>query len=93
MSFFSIAPNQMAKYPEWLNLFLVDIILPCIAILSIALKIILKNGKDIVRELFQDQPNLKEIMVSNSAQFGVAIINLTSSSKVHPNGFGDPQAT
>ena len=82
----------MAKYPGWLNLFLVDIILPCVAILSIALKIVLKNGKDIVRELFQDQPNLKEIMVSHSLQFGVAIINSASSSKVHPNGSENSQA-
>ena len=39
------------EYPAWLIVFLSQIILPMIGVVIIAVKIILKNGKDMSREL------------------------------------------
>ena len=49
--FFSLPPAQLAKYPAWLIVFLGKIILPMIGMVIIAIKIIMKNGKDMSREL------------------------------------------
>ena len=48
---FSLPQDQLAKYPAWLIVFLGKIILPMIGMVIIAIKIIMKNGKDMRREL------------------------------------------
>ena len=48
---FSLPPDQLAKYPAWLIVFLSQIILPMIGVVIIAIKIVMKNGKDMRREL------------------------------------------
>ena len=40
------------KFPAWLIVFLSRIVLPMIGLLIIAIKIIMKNGKDISQKLF-----------------------------------------
>ena len=49
---FSLPQDQLAKYPAWLIVFLGKIILPMIGVVIIAIKIIMKNGKDISQKLF-----------------------------------------
>ena len=49
---FSVSPDQLEKYPNWMLLFIHQIIVPLVAMSIIALKIILKNGKAMKRELF-----------------------------------------
>ena len=43
-------PNEMAEYPNWLTIYLLQVILPMVGVVVIALKILLKNGKDLKRE-------------------------------------------
>ena len=46
---FSIPPNEMALYPNWLILYVIRIVIPMIMLLLVALKILIKSGKDIKR--------------------------------------------
>ena len=48
--YFSLSPDQLEGYP--IKLFIHQIIVPMVAMSIIALKIILKNGKAMKRELF-----------------------------------------
>ena len=48
---YSVPPNQLGDYPSWLIVFFYNIIFPMLGISAIALKIVLKNGKDLRREL------------------------------------------
>ena len=47
--FSSILPNEMAMYPNWLILYIKQIILPMVVMVIIALKILLKFGRDLQR--------------------------------------------
>ena len=49
--FFRLPPDQLAEYPAWLIVFLSQIILPMIGFVVIAIKIIMRNGRDMSREL------------------------------------------
>ena len=42
----------MTKYPSWLVDYMGQIILPMVGVVIIAIKIVLKNGKDIAKRLF-----------------------------------------
>ena len=42
-------PNEMALYPNWLILYVIRIVIPMIMLLLVALKILIKSGKDIKR--------------------------------------------
>ena len=46
---FSMPPNEMALYPNWLILYVIRIVIPMIMLLLVALKILIKSGKDIKR--------------------------------------------
>ena len=48
---FSLPPDQLAKYPAWLIVFLCQIILPMIGVVIIAIKITMISGKHMRREL------------------------------------------
>ena len=48
---FSLPPDKLVEFPAWLIVFMSQIILPMIGVLIIAVKIMLKNGKDMSREL------------------------------------------
>ena len=48
---FSIRVNQLGDYPIWLAMYIAQIVLPMIGLSAIAVKIVLKNGKDMRREL------------------------------------------
>ena len=48
---FSLPQDQLAKYPAWLIVFLCQIILPMFGVVIIAIKIIVKSGKLMRREL------------------------------------------
>ena len=50
--FFRISPDQFGKYPAWLIIYISQIILPMVGIIAVALKIILRSGKDMHREFF-----------------------------------------
>ena len=52
-TFFRLTPNQLALYPNWILLYLLKIILPMLAMVAIASKILIKNGKELRREFFQ----------------------------------------
>ena len=43
--------DQLAEYPAWLIVFLSQIILPMIGFVIIAIKILMRNGRDMSREL------------------------------------------
>ena len=43
--------NKLGEYPVWLFMFIGQIILPMCGVASVAIKILVKNGKDIQREL------------------------------------------
>ena len=47
--FSSMLPNEMAMYPNWLILYIKQIILPMVVMVIIALKILLKFGRDLQR--------------------------------------------
>ena len=40
-------PNTMALYPNWLILYVLDIVIPMIMLALGALKILIKSGKDL----------------------------------------------
>ena len=67
--FHSVPPNQLGDYPAWFILFFYHIILPMLGVIAIALKIILKNGKDLRRELFgvSFQPIASSIVATSIA--------------------------
>ena len=46
---FSIPPNEMALYPNWLILYVLRIVIPMTMLLLVALKILIKSGKDLQR--------------------------------------------
>ena len=45
-----MAPNEMALYPNWLILYVLRIIIPMLILVIVALKILIKSGRDIQRE-------------------------------------------
>ena len=47
---YRIPPNQLAVYPNWLTAYFLQIAVPMLGMVSIAFKIMLKNGKDLRRE-------------------------------------------
>ena len=44
---FSMPPNQMALYPNWLIVYVLRVIVPMLMLIIIGVKILLKNGKEI----------------------------------------------
>ena len=42
-------PNQMALYPNWLIVYVLRVIVPMLILFFIAVKIVLKSGKEIQR--------------------------------------------
>ena len=42
-------PNQMALYPEWLLVYVLRVIVPMLILIIIAVKILLKSGREIQR--------------------------------------------
>jgi hypothetical protein len=46
---FSMPPNIMALYPNWLILYVLDNVIPMIMLLLGALKILIKSGRDLQR--------------------------------------------
>ena len=40
-------PNQMALYPNWLIVYVLRVIVPMLMLIIIAVKILLKSGKEI----------------------------------------------
>ena len=44
--------NKLGDYPVWLFMFIGQIILPMLGVASVAIKILVKNGKDMQRELW-----------------------------------------
>ena len=59
---FSIPPNEMALYPNWLILYVLRIVIPMIMLVLVALKIVIKSGKDLQREFDIDLKHLPFIM-------------------------------
>ena len=45
-------PNQMALYPNWLIVYVIRIIVPMLMLIIVALKILLKSGKEIQRAYY-----------------------------------------
>ena len=45
-----MAPNEMALYPNWLILYVFRIIIPMLILVIVALRILIKSGRDIQRE-------------------------------------------
>ena len=50
--YFSLPIDQLHKYPIWLLLFLQNYIVPFLAFAAISIKIVVKSGRVISRELF-----------------------------------------
>ena len=44
-----MSPNQMAMYPEWLFVYILRVIVPMLILIIIAVKILLKSGREIQR--------------------------------------------
>ena len=42
-------PNEMASYPNWLIVYVLRVIVPMLILFFIAVKIVLKSGKEIQR--------------------------------------------
>ena len=51
--------NQMALYPNWLIVYILRVIIPMLMLIIIALKILLKSGKEIQREF-----DIKDVITS-----------------------------
>ena len=49
---FSLPVDELGKYPVWLIIYVCQVILPMIGLVVIALKIELKFGKEVRREIF-----------------------------------------
>ena len=47
-----MSPNQMALYPNWLIVYVIRILVPMLMLIIIALKILLKSGKEIQRAYY-----------------------------------------
>ena len=43
-------PNEMALYPNWLILYVLRIVIPMLMLVLVALKILIKSGRDLQRE-------------------------------------------
>jgi hypothetical protein len=48
----SLTIDELGKYPVWLLLYVCQVILPMIGLVVIAMKIELKFGKEVRREIF-----------------------------------------
>ena len=48
----SLPVDELGKYPVWLIIYVCQVILPMIGLVVIALKIELKFGKEVRREIF-----------------------------------------
>ena len=46
---FSMPPNQMALYPNWLIVYVLRVIVPMLMLIIIGVKILLKSGREIKR--------------------------------------------
>ena len=46
---FSMPPNEMALYPNWLILYVLRIVIPMLMLVLVALKILIKSGRDLQR--------------------------------------------
>ena len=46
---FRMPPNEMALYPNWLIVYVLRVIVPMLILFFIAVKIVLKSGKEIKR--------------------------------------------
>ena len=46
---FSMPPNEMALYPNWLILYGLRIVIPMLMLVLVALKILIKSGRDLKR--------------------------------------------
>ena len=46
---FRMPKNQMALYPEWLIVYVLRVIVPMLVLIIIAVKILLKSGREIQR--------------------------------------------
>ena len=44
-----MTPNQMMLYPEWLIVYVLRVIVPMLILIIIAVKILLKSGREIQR--------------------------------------------
>ena len=53
-----MAPNEMALYPNWLILYVLRIIIPMLILVIVALRILIKSGRDIQREFDIDLTSL-----------------------------------
>ena len=53
-----MAPNEMALYPNWLILYVLRIIIPMLILVIVALRILIKSGRDIQREFDIDLTHL-----------------------------------
>ena len=42
-------PNEMALYPNWLIIYVLRIVIPMLMLVLVALKILIKNGRDLQR--------------------------------------------
>ena len=65
---FSLPPDKLVEYPAWLIVFLSQIILPMIGVVIIAIKIIMKNGKDMSRELLGVNFQSTNLLPNNSLE-------------------------
>ena len=45
-------PNQMALYPNWLIVYVIRIIVPMLMLIIVAVKILMKSGKEIQRAYY-----------------------------------------
>ena len=50
--FYRIPSDEYAIYPNWLALYFLQIIIPMLGMVVIAMKILVKNGRDLQREFF-----------------------------------------
>ena len=50
--FFSISPDKFGDYPIWLFLYIAQVVLPMVALAAVAIKILVKSGKDMRREMW-----------------------------------------
>ena len=54
---FSLPPDEMTLYPNWLILYALRIIIPMLMLVIVAFKILIKSGRDIQREFDIDLPS------------------------------------
>ena len=68
----------MTKYPTWLVDYTGQIILPMLGAVSIAIKIVLSNGKDIAKQLFGVQFKTTKGLVISTNMVDPTTINTTN---------------